>query len=203
MNTNTKGLQLNNLKPIKINYQAGRVIVSLNNPSIEIVNGKTMFTGTNDYGVSMTLQTDNTSLFLVGKSVAVSQAYSFRTRHMNDKVLLETYRITDINNIDHFISIFYEQPSSIQNYEKVESMPSNKARFFDLDDEAVDAFAEALHNNRSAMNNYNSFINRNRNRPNVSNELKNEMPKDINRQYEHLKEFLKNNKEEIRRILDL
>lgn len=197
------GLHLNNLKPVKINYQAGRVIVSLNNPSIDIVDGKTMFTGTNDYGVRMTLQTDNNSLFLVGKSVAVSQAYSFRTQHMNDKVLLETYRVTDVNNIDHFISIFYEQPSSNQNYEKVESIPSNQTRFFDLDDEIVDAFAESLENNRKAMSSYNSFINKNRNRPDVSNEIKNEMPKDTQRQYEHLKEFFKNNKEEIRRILDL
>lgn len=196
------GLHLNNLKPVKINYQVGRSIISLNNPSIEIADGKTSFTGTNDYGVKMTLQANNTDLFLVGKSVAVSQAYSFRTKHMNDSVLLETYRITDVRNVDHFISIFYEQPSN-QNYEKVESIPSKQARFFDLDDEAVDAFTEALNNNRDAMNNYNSFINRNRNRPNVSRELKNEMPKDINRQYEHLKEFLKNNKEEIRRILDL
>lgn len=204
------GLHLNNLKPVKINYQAGRVIVSLNNPSIDIVDGKTMFTGTNDYGVRMTLQTDNNSLFLVGKSVAVSQAYSFRTRHMNDRVLLETYRVTDINNTDHFISIFYEQPSEqsteqpfTKNYEKIESIPSNQTRFFDLDDEIVDAFAESLENNRKAMSSYNSFINKNRNRPNVSNEIKNEMPKDTQRQYEHLKEFFKNNKEEIRRILDL
>lgn len=193
---------LGKLNPVKIHYQVGHTIISLNTPSIEIINGLVSFTGTNEYGVRMTLQARSDNLHLVNTSVAVSQFHGFSTNNINTNILRETYKITDVINNDHFISIFYEQPSN-QNYEKVEPMPSNNARFFGIDDETVDAFTEALYNNRNALNNYNSFINRNRNRPNVSNELKNEMPKDINRQYEHLKEFLKNNKEEIRRILDL
>lgn len=197
-----KGLQLNNLKPVKITYQVGRSVISLNNPSIEIINGTASFTGTNDYGVRMSLQAPTENLSLVGTSVAVAQSYGFSTTNINNSILRETYKVTDVKNTDHFITVFYEQPSN-QNYEKVESMPSNQARFFDLDDETVDAFAEALNNNRKAINSYNSFINRNRNRPSVSRELKNEMPKDTHRQYEYLKEFFRNNKEEIRKILDL
>lgn len=203
MNRET-GLYLNNLKLVRINYQAGSSVLSLNNPSIEIINGTASFTGTNDYGVRMSIQTPTEKLSLVGTSVAVAQSYRFSAANVNNSILRETYKVTNVRNTDHFINIFYEQPlNQNQNYEKIEAMPSNQTRFFDLDDETVDAFAEALDNNRRAMNNYNSFINKNRNRPNVSNELKNEMPKNAKLQYDHLKEFFKNNKEEIRKILDL
>lgn len=201
MNTHT-GIQLNELKPVKINYQVGRSIISLNNPSIEIVNGVASFNGTNDYGVHMSLQAPTESLSLVGSSVSVAQSYNFSTNNVNNNVLRETYKITDIQHAEHFITVFYEQPTP-KNYKKIEPLPSKNAEFFALNEEVATAFAESLHNNRNAIRNYNSFINRNRNRPDVTSELKNEIPKNVNLQYEYLKEFFKNNKEEIKKILDL